>query len=59
MVVGVVDKVSRPTFRSAGLLAAWVHLTGTFGTLADGSHGYPCLSSPDRHVGVAVETKSC
>jgi hypothetical protein len=35
-VVGVADKASGPTCRSAGLLAGRVHLTGTFGTLVGG-----------------------
>jgi hypothetical protein len=35
-VAGVVDKVSGPTCRSAGLLAGRVHLTGTSETLVGG-----------------------
>jgi hypothetical protein len=40
-VAGIVDKVSGPTCRSVGLLAGWVHLTGTSGTLVDGDPWVP------------------
>jgi hypothetical protein len=36
-----VDKVSGPTCRSVGLLAGWVHLIGTSGTLAGGDPWVP------------------
>jgi hypothetical protein len=41
MVFGVVDKVSGPTCRSAGLLAGRVHLTGISGTLVGGDPWVP------------------
>jgi hypothetical protein len=41
MVVGVVDKVSGLTCRSAGLLAGRVHLTGTSGILVGGDPSVP------------------
>jgi hypothetical protein len=56
---GIVDKVSGPTCRSAGLLAGRVHLTGTSETLVGGDPWVPMSHKPpDRCVGEAVETRS-
>jgi hypothetical protein len=38
---GVEDKVSGPTCRSAGLMAGWINLTGTSGTLVGGNPWVP------------------
>jgi hypothetical protein len=41
MVAEIEDKVFGATCRLAGLLAGWVHLTGTFGTLVGGDPWVP------------------
>jgi hypothetical protein len=49
-VVGVVDKVSGPTYSSAGLLAGRVHLTGTSRTLVGGDPWVPMSLKPPIDV---------
>jgi hypothetical protein len=49
-VVGIVDKVSGPTCRSAGLLAGQVHLIGTFVTLVGGDPWVPMSLKPPIDV---------
>jgi hypothetical protein len=49
-VAGIVDKVSGPTCRSAGLLASRVHLTGTSGTLVGGDPWVPMSHKPPINV---------
>jgi hypothetical protein len=47
--VGAVTAVSRAvTSGKKTLLTGRVHLTGTSGTWSVGTHGYPCLSGPER-----------
>jgi hypothetical protein len=50
MVAEVVDKVSWPTCRSAGLLTGWVPLTGTSGTLVGGDPWVPMSLKPPIDV---------
>jgi hypothetical protein len=53
-VAGILDKVSGPTRRSAGLLTGWVHLVGTSRTLVAGDLWVPVDGKNSFNVSIGL-----